>query len=189
MTFPQVPVRTHPILKVIISILRCIIIPNSLHCSRFTGVSFRAASDHEVLLRFGCCTVPQTVYVINSPSQPRNEAARIVAHDEFARLVQAARKQVNSGIRKDSVRGNVHGQLKAKANVMEIKKCLAGILLARKALLLRGRKKLVRIIRREGGRGSDAQGRHAVIVLSVDRPEDQTSSPESTRHGFLITVD
>jgi hypothetical protein len=54
--------------------------------------------------------------VINSPSEPCDEAARIVAHDEFARLVQAARNQVNAGIRKDSVRGNVHDQCQGKCH-------------------------------------------------------------------------
>jgi hypothetical protein len=54
------------------------------------------------------------VHVINSPSQPCNEAAGVVAYDEFARLVQAANKQVNTGIRETLQGGNVHDQSQGK---------------------------------------------------------------------------
>jgi hypothetical protein len=74
---------------------------------------------------------------MNSPGQPCNEAARVVAYNDFARLVQAASKQVNSGIR-DSLRGETY-ITNAKANVMGIKKCLAGMLLVWKTRWLKGR--------------------------------------------------
>lgn len=53
---------------------------------------------------------------MNSPSQLCDEAARIIAHDEFARLVQAASKQVNVGIGKTRERGNVHDQCQGKCH-------------------------------------------------------------------------
>jgi hypothetical protein len=53
---------------------------------------------------------------MNSPSQLCDEAARIVAHDEFARLVQAASKQVNAGMGKNSLKGNVHDQCQGKCH-------------------------------------------------------------------------